>query len=63
MKNNPIVYFDIEMDKVKSGRVTFELFADVVPRTAENFRVLCIGKIRKILYHNIFQICNQTIFF
>lgn len=26
------------------GRVVFELFADVVPRTAENFRVLCSGE-------------------
>lgn len=26
------------------GRVTFELFKDVVPRTAENFRQLCTGE-------------------
>ena len=27
-----------------AGRVVFELFADVVPKTAENFRVLCSGE-------------------
>ncbi|KAJ3305656.1 hypothetical protein HDV03_001301 [Kappamyces sp. JEL0829] len=38
---NPSVYFDIGVDKVMIGRVVFELFADIVPKTAENFRQLC----------------------
>eukprot|EP01033_Poteriospumella_lacustris_P002421 gene2422-1768_t len=41
---NPLVFFDIEIDGKDEGRVKFELFADVVPKTAENFRALCTGE-------------------
>eukprot|EP00197_Chlamydomonas_leiostraca_P007996 CAMPEP_0202864150 /NCGR_PEP_ID=MMETSP1391-20130828/4504_1 /ASSEMBLY_ACC=CAM_ASM_000867 /TAXON_ID=1034604 /ORGANISM="Chlamydomonas leiostraca, Strain SAG 11-49" /LENGTH=172 /DNA_ID=CAMNT_0049543863 /DNA_START=64 /DNA_END=582 /DNA_ORIENTATION=+ len=41
---NPVVFFDIEADGAPLGRVTMELFADVVPKTAENFRALCTGE-------------------
>ncbi|KAI8384553.1 cyclophilin-like domain-containing protein [Radiomyces spectabilis] len=44
MKVNPRVFFDIDIDGQRVGRVIFELFADEVPRTAENFRVLCTGE-------------------
>ena len=37
----PRVYFDISIDGKPSGRITMELFDDVVPKTAENFRALC----------------------
>jgi len=40
----PKVYFDIAIDGNNAGRVEFELFADIVPKTAENFRVLCTGE-------------------
>ncbi|OJJ48698.1 hypothetical protein ASPZODRAFT_130809 [Penicilliopsis zonata CBS 506.65] len=38
------VYFDIQIGNQKAGRVAFELFNDVVPKTAENFRALCTGE-------------------
>ncbi|MDP2310401.1 MAG: peptidylprolyl isomerase [Pseudomonadota bacterium] len=41
---NPRVFFDIAFDGAPVGRITFELFADVTPRTAENFRALCTGE-------------------
>lgn len=41
---NPQVYFDITVDGEKLGRIEFELFKDVVPKTAENFLQLCTGE-------------------
>lgn len=41
---NPRVFFDITADGSPLGRITFELNADVVPKTAENFRALCTGE-------------------
>lgn len=46
---NPNVWLDIEVRssqgrKEAQGRLEIELFADVVPRTAENFRCLCTGE-------------------
>ncbi|XP_060710304.1 peptidyl-prolyl cis-trans isomerase-like isoform X1 [Hemiscyllium ocellatum] len=37
----PRVYMDISVDGRPRGRITMELRADVVPKTAENFRALC----------------------
>lgn len=44
MAANPKVFFDMEVGGVDAGRITFELRADVVPKTAENFRALCTGE-------------------
>lgn len=41
---NPTVFFDITADDEPLGRVSFELFADKVPKTAENFRALSTGE-------------------
>lgn len=39
-EDNPRVFFDIEIGKKPAGRIVMELRADVVPKTAENFRCL-----------------------
>ncbi|SGY84574.1 BQ5605_C009g05705 [Microbotryum silenes-dioicae] len=41
--SNPRCFFDISLEGKLLGRVIFELFADAVPKTAENFRALCTG--------------------
>ena len=42
--SKPRVFFDLTANGDKLGRVTMELRADVVPKTAENFRALCTGE-------------------
>ncbi|CAK9090827.1 unnamed protein product [Durusdinium trenchii] len=44
MPPNPLVYFEIAFDGQPVGKIVFELFAHVVPKTAENFRALCTGE-------------------
>merc|ERR1712098_503234 len=43
-KRNPQVYFDIKIGEKMMGRVIMLLRADVVPKTAENFRALCTNE-------------------
>ncbi|KAK3088093.1 hypothetical protein FSP39_014594 [Pinctada imbricata] len=42
--SKPQVFFDITIGGKAAGRVVMELRADVVPKTAENFRALCTGE-------------------
>jgi peptidylprolyl isomerase len=41
---NPKVALDVTIGGEPAGTITFELFADTVPKTAENFRALCTGE-------------------
>jgi peptidylprolyl isomerase len=38
------VFFDITINGEPAGRINFNLFDDVVPKTAENFRALATGE-------------------
>ncbi|KAF5195944.1 Peptidyl-prolyl cis-trans isomerase [Thalictrum thalictroides] len=44
---NPIVFFDVTIGTIPAGRIKMELFADITPKTAENFRQFCTGEYRK----------------
>ncbi|TXG59503.1 hypothetical protein EZV62_014076 [Acer yangbiense] len=41
---NPRCYLDISIAGEVEGRIVVELYKDVVPKTAENFRALCTGE-------------------
>lgn len=41
---NPRCFLDITIDGELEGRIVVELYSDVVPKTAENFRALCTGE-------------------
>ena len=56
MPKNPKVYMDFTIGAKPAGRVVFELYTDLTPKTAENFRGLCtgeygIGKVSKKKLH------------
>lgn len=41
---NPIVFLDITSDGAPMGRIVIQLYADMCPIAAENFRALCTGE-------------------
>ncbi|XP_020256144.1 peptidyl-prolyl cis-trans isomerase CYP63-like isoform X2 [Asparagus officinalis] len=43
-KKNPLVFLDISIDRDPVEKLVIELYSDVVPKTAENFRALCTGE-------------------
>ncbi|KAF9582505.1 peptidylprolyl isomerase protein [Lunasporangiospora selenospora] len=44
MTKSAKVFFDIAINNKPAGRLTFKLFNETVPKTAENFRALCTGE-------------------
>mmetsp|Transcript_23155 Transcript_23155/g.39728 ORF Transcript_23155/g.39728 Transcript_23155/m.39728 type:complete len:166 (+) Transcript_23155:3-500(+) len=51
---------DIRVGGKELGRLTFELYKDIVPKTAENFYMLCGGKgyCKKTGHHRNYKGCN-----
>uniref|UniRef100_A0A6U4IER7 Peptidyl-prolyl cis-trans isomerase n=2 Tax=Hemiselmis andersenii TaxID=464988 RepID=A0A6U4IER7_HEMAN len=42
-KKRDEVFLDIGIQGMETGRLTIELYSDIVPKTAENFKLLCTG--------------------
>jgi peptidyl-prolyl isomerase H (cyclophilin H) len=43
-RGNSVVFFDVSIAGKPQGRIRMELFNDVAPRAAENFRQFCTGE-------------------
>lgn len=66
-ESNPVVFFDVGADGEPLGRIIMELFSNVVPQTAENFRALCTGEkgfgFKNSIFHRIIPdfVCQVSI--
>lgn len=66
-ETNPVVFFDVCADGEPLGRIVMELFSDIVPQTAENFRALCTGEkgfgFKNSIFHRVVPdfVCQVSI--
>lgn len=66
-ETNPVVFFDVCADGEPLGRITMELFSNIVPQTAENFRALCTGEkgfgFKNSIFHRVIPdfVCQVSI--
>lgn len=44
---------DVNIGETPAGRLKMELFSDIVPKTAENFRQLCTGEYRYVQRYKV----------
>lgn len=63
--HKPRCFFDVEIGAIPAGRIVFELFNDVAPTTAENFRALCTGEkgIGKVIQQHVSTSLNSRFSF
>lgn len=54
-KQRSHVFFDISVNSIPEGRIIMELFDDIVPKTAKNFKVLCNNKYKGCIFHRVIK--------
>ncbi|KAL0481174.1 peptidyl-prolyl isomerase H [Acrasis kona] len=45
--SNPLMYLDVSIGGENIGRIIIELYSHITPKTAENWRQLCVGGFQK----------------
>merc|ERR1712038_702965 len=59
--DNPHVFFDISIADKKLGRIVMQLYMDVTPKTAGNFKAICTGDnkdkltYKKSIFHRVIK--------
>uniref|UniRef100_A0A8C6Z1B6 PPIase cyclophilin-type domain-containing protein n=1 Tax=Nothoprocta perdicaria TaxID=30464 RepID=A0A8C6Z1B6_NOTPE len=43
VQDRPQCFFDVEINREPVGRIMFQLFSDICPKTCKNFLCLCSG--------------------
>ncbi|KAF9595026.1 hypothetical protein IFM89_036044 [Coptis chinensis] len=58
---NPIVFFDVTIGTIAAGRIKMELFADIAPKTAENFR--CLNGYKSLVLRTDRRLLHSLLFY
>jgi len=53
--NNPRVYFSIQIGTEEPQRIEFELYENIVPKTAKNFLELCQTHYKNTIFHRLIK--------
>ena len=63
MSKRPVVFFDVAIDKKPVGRIRMNLYNDIVPKTAKNFKCLYTKKkdfkYQGCGFQNLFLLCKN----
>lgn len=60
-------FFDVSLGGLSAGRIVFELYTDIAPKTCENFRGLCTGEYglgkttNKLLHYKVSLFIHNSI--
>jgi peptidylprolyl isomerase len=47
------VFFEMMVNNINEGRIVMELFDEIVPKTTNNFKILCKEKYKNSIFHRV----------